>query len=49
MISIDQIRKTIPEANSFTDEELIKLRDNLYPAIERILDKYLLDSDKIEL
>lgn len=40
MISLEQIRKLDPELNKLSDEELIKLRDSLYPIIERILDVY---------
>jgi hypothetical protein len=39
MLSIDQLKKLVPEINELSDEEILDLRDELYPIIEKILDK----------
>ncbi len=39
MLSLEQLRK-IDEGNQLSDQELLELRDALYPVLEKVLDKY---------
>ena len=40
MLSIEELKKNDPEIEKLSDDELLKLRDKLYPIIEKILDLY---------
>jgi hypothetical protein len=40
MLSIEELRAVDPELKDFSDEEIEKIRDSLYPIIESILDRY---------
>lgn len=39
MLSLEQLRK-LDEENQISDQELLELRDALYPILEKILDRY---------
>ncbi len=41
MLSVKQLKEIDPELAYLSDEEVIKLRDDLYAFIEPILDEYL--------
>jgi hypothetical protein len=49
MLTIEQLKKSIPEARDIPDEELAELRNTLYAIIERILDQYIENFAKIEI
>lgn len=40
MLSLEEVRNLLDD-KKIPDEELVKLRDALYPFVERILDDYL--------
>ncbi len=46
MLSLEEVRASLPNDKEYTDEEVIEIRDSLYELASICFDKWLYDKNK---